>query len=117
MSSERGYIMFLPATLAIVLALLPVGGALAAPAAQAAGPVTLEVVLTNDGCTSTPPTVGAGAVTFHVRNVGGDRVSEVEVVRGDLIVGEKENLAPCDVNHWTDTGMERNQAPGQMSRS
>ena len=36
----------------------------------------------------------AGPVTFAARNVGGDRVTEGELVKNDLIVGEKENLAP-----------------------
>jgi iron uptake system component EfeO len=79
-----------------VLAVLSLGGVFVAPvhAAQPATPTTLEVVLTNDGCTSTPATVSPGSITFHIRNVGGDRVTEVELVRGDLIVGEKDNLAP-----------------------
>jgi iron uptake system component EfeO len=54
----------------------------------------VQVLLTNDGCTPSPTGVAAGPVTFAIRNVGGDRVFEVELVRGDLIVGEKENLAP-----------------------
>src|SRR5207244_6077862 len=73
-----------------LLVALPLTGALASPAlahaAQPAGPATLEVVLTNDGCTPTPATVNAGSVTFSIRNVGGDRVTELELLRDDVIV-------------------------------
>jgi iron uptake system component EfeO len=57
-------------------------------------PQTIAVTLTNDGCTADPASVAAGPVTFSVKNVGGDAVTEVELLRNDLIVGEKENLAP-----------------------
>jgi iron uptake system component EfeO len=55
---------------------------------------TIQVTLTNDGCTAEPSSANAGPVTFTVKNVGGDQVTEVELVKNDLIVGEKENLAP-----------------------
>jgi iron uptake system component EfeO len=69
-----------------------VTSALAAPVA--ADVQTVAVTLTNDGCTSAPAGAVAGPATFTVRNVGGDRVTEVELLKDDLIVGEKENLAP-----------------------
>src|SRR4051794_39784886 len=75
------------------LLLAPSGrGALAAPLAD--DPQAIAVTLTNDGCTASPASAKTGPATFTVRNVGGDRVTEVELVKNDLIIGEKENLAP-----------------------
>jgi iron uptake system component EfeO len=81
-----------------VLAALLAGPAAAAvaPVASAAqsSPTTIQVVLSNDGCAPSSARAVAGPLTFEVRNVGGDRVTEVELMRGDLIIGEKEHLAP-----------------------
>jgi iron uptake system component EfeO len=38
--------------------------------------------------------VPAGPVTFKVTNVSASKVTEAEVMRGDTIIGEKENLTP-----------------------
>jgi iron uptake system component EfeO len=38
--------------------------------------------------------VRPGSVTFKVSNDGADNVSELEVLKGDKIVGEVENIAP-----------------------
>src|SRR5262249_24977315 len=56
---------------------------------------TLEVTLTNDGCKPSQESVPAGPLTVHVTNKDGDKVSEVELVKDDIILGEKENLAPA----------------------
>jgi iron uptake system component EfeO len=66
--------------------------ALASPVAD--DPQAIVVTLTNDGCTASPASARVGPATFTVRNVGGDKVTEVELVKNDLIIGEKENLAP-----------------------
>lgn len=81
---------------ALALVVSPATTLAASPtlAAQSASPATVEVVLSNDGCAPSPASITAGPVTFNIRNVGGDRVTEVELLRGDTIVGEKENLAP-----------------------
>jgi iron uptake system component EfeO len=63
-------------------------------AAASGGILTVTVTLTNASCVPDQGSVAAGPVTFHVVNEGGDRVSEVELLQGDTIVGEKENLAP-----------------------
>ena len=55
---------------------------------------TVTVTLTNAGCTPDRTTIAAGPVTFRALNDGGDKVSEVEVVKDGKILGEKENLAP-----------------------
>jgi len=66
----------------------------AAPSGGAGGPVVVAVTLTDAGCVPDTSSVTAGAVTFRVANDGGDAVSEVELMEGDRILGEKENLAP-----------------------
>jgi iron uptake system component EfeO len=89
-------VSFRPRSSLMVLALLASPLAAAAGPAYAAqpSPTTIQVVLNNDGCTPSSAGAAAGPLTFNIRNVGGDRVTEVELMRGDLIVGEKENLAP-----------------------
>lgn len=48
----------------------------------------------NEVCKLSADTVAAGAVTFEVQNVSAASISEVELISGQRIVGEKENLAP-----------------------
>ena len=60
----------------------------------AAGATPVTITLTNDGCEPSPATVAAGPVTFTVNNTTGDKVSEAELLRGETIMGEKENLTP-----------------------
>jgi iron uptake system component EfeO len=68
--------------------------ALALPSsASAANQQTVAVKLTADGCPK-PIKVKPGSVTFKVSNVGADNVSEFEVLQGNKIVGEVENIAP-----------------------
>jgi iron uptake system component EfeO len=66
--------------------------ALAAPAG-AAKEQHVTVKLTPDGCPK-PIKVKPGSVTFKVSNDGADNVSEFEVLQGNKIVGEVENIAP-----------------------
>jgi iron uptake system component EfeO len=65
------------------------GGSAAAPGATA-----VTITLTNDGCAASPATIPAGPVTFTVRNTNGDKVSEAELMRGETIIAEKENVTP-----------------------
>ena len=58
------------------------------------GATPVTITLTNDGCQPSPATVAAGPVTFTVNNATGDKVSEAELLRGETIIGEKENLTP-----------------------
>ncbi|WP_310964447.1 iron uptake system protein EfeO [Nocardioides terrisoli] len=46
------------------------------------------------GCSLDRTTLGAGGITFSVKNVDATAVSEVELLSGQRIVGEKENLPP-----------------------
>jgi iron uptake system component EfeO len=69
-----------------------------APASQAAsapaGSTTVNVVLTNAGCTPDVDSVPAGTITFEATNDGGDAVDEVELLAGEDVLAEAENLAP-----------------------
>jgi iron uptake system component EfeO len=77
----------LVAMLAAVLLLAVTGPA------GAAKTKTISVMLTNAGCPKQLKTV-AGPTTFKVKNVDADAVSEFEVLSGNRVLGEKENLSP-----------------------
>ncbi|AGL16987.1 iron uptake system protein EfeO [Actinoplanes sp. N902-109] len=62
--------------------------------ASAAGATTVDVTLTDDGCTASPASIAAGPATFKIRNASATRVTEAELLREDTIMGEKENLTP-----------------------
>jgi iron uptake system component EfeO len=64
---------------------------LAAPAG--AKSTTVKVEINDDGCPA-KITTKAGPTTFKVSNTGSGDVSEFEVLSGDRIIGEKENIAP-----------------------
>jgi iron uptake system component EfeO len=86
------------ALLTVGLATLAVAcspGASERPAASApAGSTTVNVVLTNAGCTPDVDSVPAGTITFEATNDGGDAVDEVELLAGEDVLAEAENLAP-----------------------
>ncbi|WP_200930855.1 EfeM/EfeO family lipoprotein, partial [Microbacterium sp. Leaf351] len=83
------------ATLALVLSGCSAG---AAPSATASGGAThVAVTLTGDNggtCSLDAATAAAGPVTFTVTNQSATSITEIELLSGDRIVGEKENLAP-----------------------
>jgi iron uptake system component EfeO len=58
------------------------------------GAVKVTVNLTDDGCKPSPASVPAGPVTFQVKNVSASKVTEAELMNGDTVMGEKENLTP-----------------------
>jgi iron uptake system component EfeO len=58
----------------------------------ASGPKAVEVKLTDAGCDPATLKLDAGRTTFKVTNAGTGRVSELEVLSGQRILGEKENL-------------------------
>ena len=57
-----------------------------------AGPGAVEVKLTDAGCDPATIKLDAGRTTFKITNAGTGRVSELEVLSGKRIFGEKENL-------------------------
>jgi iron uptake system component EfeO len=70
------------------------GATTSAPDAKpaASGPKTVEIKLTDAGCDPSAVKLDAGRTTFKVTNGGTGRVSELEVLAGPRILGEKENL-------------------------
>lgn len=70
----------------------PVAGAVAG--AQA-GPKVVHITVTaSGGCTVDAASFAAGGATFRVANKDATAVSEVEVLSGERIIGEKENVPP-----------------------
>ena len=59
-----------------------------------AGAAEVAIELTDAGCAVSPASVAAGPVTFVVENRNASQVSEAELMRNDIIMGEKENLSP-----------------------
>jgi iron uptake system component EfeO len=86
----------LAALSAAVVTLTSACGSDAVVAGQAtvAGAPQVTVSLTDDGCAPSPATVPAGPTNFEMRNAGAGAVTEAEVMQGDRILGEKENLTP-----------------------
>ncbi len=86
----------LAALSAAVVTLTSACGSDAVVAGQAtvAGAPKVTVSLTDDGCAPSPATVPAGPTNFEMRNAGAGAVTEAEVMQGDRILGEKENLTP-----------------------
>jgi iron uptake system component EfeO len=66
--------------------------------AKAGGSNAVKVTMASDagkdGCALDTASVPAGPVTFTVANTNAPGISEVELLRDQRIVGEKENLAP-----------------------
>lgn len=65
---------------------------------KANGTNAVKVTMTNDGgkdrCALDTTTVPAGPVTFTVSNASAPGITEVELLKDQRIIGEKENLAP-----------------------
>jgi iron uptake system component EfeO len=62
--------------------------------AAAAGATKVKIELSDDACKASPASIPAGAATFEVTNTSANKVTEAELLQGDTIVGEKENLTP-----------------------
>jgi iron uptake system component EfeO len=84
---------------------------------------TVKVTMANDagkdGCALDTTSVPAGPVTFTVTNTNAPGISEVELLRDQRIIGEKENLAPgLDPVSFTvtlDGGSYRVYCPGAVA--
>jgi FTR1 family protein len=61
---------------------------------SSSGAASVKVQLTDAGCSPAQLKLDAGPTTFSISNAGTAKVSEFEVLDGDRILGEKENLAP-----------------------
>ena len=68
------------------------------PTPNANGVKTVNVTLANDSgkdaCKLDTSSVGAGPVTFTVKNASAAGITEMELLKDQRIIGEKENLAP-----------------------
>jgi len=62
--------------------------------APVTGAPSVSIPITDAGCAPNPSTVVAGPVNFDLLNTGAGAVTEAEVMQGDRILGEKENLTP-----------------------
>jgi iron uptake system component EfeO len=97
------------------------GAVLAAALTDAAGAksTTVKVEIDDDGCPA-KITTKAGPSTFKVTNTGSGDVSEFEVLAGDRIVAEKENLAPGldgEFSIMLNAGTYTTKCPGGSKRS
>jgi len=93
MTSRRPALALL--TLALVPGLAACGSSGDKKAASGDAAHKAAITVTADkGCTIDNTTLAAGGIDFTVKNVDATAVSEVEVLSGDRIVGEKENLPP-----------------------
>lgn len=81
----------LPATLAVGLVALLVAGC--GSSDDGAPGAKLAFKLTDAGCEPHNATVPAGPIGFEVENAGSSQVTELEVLDGEAIVGEVENLS------------------------
>jgi Cupredoxin-like domain len=83
-----------PAIAALVLAGLATTAAACGSSEEVPkGAKTLSFQLTDAGCVPHNESVEAGPVVFEVKNGGTSKVSEFEVLDGDEILGEEEDLA------------------------
>lgn len=55
---------------------------------------TANVTITSDKCVADRTTYAAGGVTFNVSNKNATGITEFELLAGERILGEKENLPP-----------------------
>lgn len=61
---------------------------------KAGGGNTVKVTMADNACALDTTSVPAGPVTFTVANTNAPGITEVELLRDQRIIGEKENLAP-----------------------
>jgi iron uptake system component EfeO len=81
----------LAALAAVLLGLLATGCGSSEDAPPGAKKLSFE--LTDAGCVPNSTSALAGPIVFEVENAGTTAVTEMEVMEGDAILGEKENLS------------------------
>jgi len=65
-----------------------------APASGGAEVHVVNVTMTGDECVADRAEYAAGALTFIIENKDATGIKEVEILQGERILGEKENLPP-----------------------
>jgi iron uptake system component EfeO len=78
---------------ATALLLVPFATACGSSEDPPPGAKTLNFELTDEGCLPHSVSAPAGPSTFEAENTGSSAVTEIEVMEGDTILGEKENLS------------------------
>lgn len=76
--------------------------AVAAPAAAFAGPEPVLISVTDKGCEPASVAVAAGKTTFRIKN-DSRRALEWEILKGVMVVDERENILPGFVQSLTTT--------------
>ncbi len=76
-----------------VVALASCGSGASTSSATKSGAKTVKVTLVDAGCDPASLTTTAGPTNFAVSNDNADAVTEFEILKGDRIVGEVENVA------------------------
>lgn len=86
----------LVATAAVAAALAACGSDAksASGSASAGNAKVANVLITSDKCVADRDSYDAGTVTINVENKDATGITEFELMKGDLIVAEKENLPP-----------------------
>jgi high-affinity iron transporter len=83
------------ATLAVVaLALVAAGCGSSGSDDSEPGATDLAFVISDAGCDPASAEAPAGPVNFEVTNDGSSSVTELEIMQGDSILGERENISP-----------------------
>jgi iron uptake system component EfeO len=103
------------AMLVVVLALAAAACGSGTGSGGSSGGRTVKVSLTDAGCTPAALALGAGPTTFQVTNNGAQKVSEFEIVHGQRILGEVENVADGLTRSFTlslEPGTFTTQCPG-----
>lgn len=73
---------------ALALALSACGSSDEAPA----GAKTVSFKLTDAGCAPHDAKASAGPIAFEIENAGTTQVTEMEIMEGDRVLGEEENI-------------------------
>lgn len=58
-----------------------------------AGAKAISFKLTDAGCEPHDATAPAGPIAFEIENAGTSKVTEMEIMEGDKVLGEEENIA------------------------
>jgi iron uptake system component EfeO len=74
--------------LALAVGVSACGSSDAAPA----GAKTISFELTDAGCEPHDAKAPAGPIAFEIENAGTGKVTEVEIMEGDKVLGEEENI-------------------------
>jgi high-affinity iron transporter len=80
------------AAVLLLLVVLVVAGCGSGAATSAGGGRSVELKLTDAGCSPASLKLDAGRTTFKITNADTGRVSELEILEGARILAEKENL-------------------------